>query len=75
MVGPRMVVRSGQAAEPWGLTAVLDPAGLRFIHDIGPAGAGGGPSSLVDWMDKETQKAGGCVDLWWFMMIYDDLSI
>ena len=31
----------GQAAEPWGLTAVLDPAGLRFIHDIGPAGAGG----------------------------------
>jgi hypothetical protein len=23
----------------------------------------------------ETQKAGGCVDLWWFMMIYDDLSI
>ena len=31
----------GQAPEPWGLTAIVDPAGLRFVHALGPAGAGG----------------------------------
>lgn len=39
-----------QAAEPWGLTAVLDPAGLRFIHDIGPAGAGGASRAIYSWL-------------------------
>eukprot|EP00435_Cladocopium_sp_Y103_P040323 s1097_g10.t5 len=39
-----------QAPEPWGLTAVLDPAGLRFIHDIGPAGAGGASRAIYSWL-------------------------
>ena len=50
----------GQAAEPWGPTAVLDPAGLPFIHDTGPAGAGGVSPQGVAWRRKTKKK----VEMW-----------
>jgi len=39
-----------QAPEPWGLTAIVDPAGLRFVHDLGPAGAGGASHAIYSWL-------------------------
>lgn len=39
-----------QAPEPWGLTAIVDPAGLRFVHDLGPAGAGGASQAIYSWL-------------------------
>ena len=57
-------VPQGQAPEPWGLTAIVDPAGLRFVHDLGPAGAGGAEVDGWDysgsgngtWMSEEGSK-------------------
>ena len=38
------------AREPAADTVVVDPAGLRFIQDLGPAGAGGASGAIYSWL-------------------------
>ncbi|CAJ1396968.1 unnamed protein product [Effrenium voratum] len=36
--------------EPEESTAIVDPAGLRFVQDLGPAGAGGASGAIYSWL-------------------------
>ncbi|CAE7454743.1 unnamed protein product [Symbiodinium natans] len=38
------------SSEPDADTVVVDPAGLRFIQDLGPAGAGGASGAIYSWL-------------------------
>ena len=38
------------AGAPAADTVVVDPAGLRFIQDLGPAGAGGASGAIYSWL-------------------------
>ena len=38
------------AAQPDEQTVVVDPAGLQFIQQLGPAGAGGASGAIYSWL-------------------------